>query len=50
MDLESFLRHYDISAPRHEHPAVMTCDEADRLVPPLPGTTVVAAVAERTGA
>ena len=37
MDLESFLRHHDISAPRHEHPAVMTCEEADRLVPRLPG-------------
>lgn len=37
MDLDSFLRKHDIRAPRHEHPAVMTCEEADRLVPPLPG-------------
>ena len=37
MDLESFLRQHGISAPRHEHPAVMTCEEADRLVPRLPG-------------
>jgi Ala-tRNA(Pro) deacylase len=37
MDLETFLRAQGIAAPRHEHPAVMTCEEADRLVPPLPG-------------
>jgi len=37
MDLESFLRHHGIGAPRHEHPAVMTCEESDRLVPTLPG-------------
>jgi len=37
MDLDAFLRNHGISAPRHEHPAVMTCEESDRLVPPLPG-------------
>jgi Ala-tRNA(Pro) deacylase len=37
MDPESFLRRHGISAPRHEHPAVMTCEEAERLVPRLPG-------------
>lgn len=37
MDLDTFLRHHGIAAPRHEHPAVMTCAEADRLVPQLPG-------------
>jgi Ala-tRNA(Pro) deacylase len=37
MDLESFLRLHGIGAPRHEHPAVMTCEESDRLVPALPG-------------
>jgi len=37
MDLDSFLRHHGIGAPRHEHPAVMTCEESDRLVPTLPG-------------
>jgi len=37
MDLDSFLLDHGISAPRHEHPAVMTCEEADRLVPRLPG-------------
>jgi len=37
MDLESFLRLHGIDAPRHEHPAVMTCEESDRLVPALPG-------------
>ena len=37
MDLDLFLRTHGITAPRHEHPAVMTCEEADRLVPALPG-------------
>jgi Ala-tRNA(Pro) deacylase len=37
MDLESFLRTHGVAAPRVDHPAVMTCEEADRLVPPLPG-------------
>ena len=38
MNLDKFLRDLAIDAPRHEHAAVMTCEEADRLVPPLPGT------------
>jgi Ala-tRNA(Pro) deacylase len=37
MDLDSFLRRHGIDPPRHEHPAVMTCEESDRLVPRLPG-------------
>jgi Ala-tRNA(Pro) deacylase len=37
MSLETFLREHGIAAPRHEHPAVMTCEESDRLVPPQPG-------------
>jgi Ala-tRNA(Pro) deacylase len=37
MDLDSFLRRHGIDPPRHEHPAVMTCEEAERLVPRLPG-------------
>ena len=37
MDLESFLRDQGIVAIRHEHPAVMTVEESERLVPPLPG-------------
>ncbi|MEP7181431.1 MAG: prolyl-tRNA synthetase associated domain-containing protein [Betaproteobacteria bacterium] len=36
-DLDRFLREHGIDAPRHEHPAVMTCEESERLVPTLPG-------------
>jgi Ala-tRNA(Pro) deacylase len=36
-DLDRFLSTHGIAAPRCEHPAVMTCEEADRLVPRLPG-------------
>jgi Ala-tRNA(Pro) deacylase len=35
--LEEFLRTHGIDAPRFEHPAVMTVEESNRLVPPLPG-------------
>jgi Ala-tRNA(Pro) deacylase len=37
MDLDQFLTERRISLPRHEHQAVMTVEESDRLVPPLPG-------------
>src|SRR6187401_108884 len=37
MDLPRFLREHGISAARHEHPPVMTVEESERLVPPLPG-------------
>ncbi len=37
MDLDQFLTERRISLPRHEHPAVMTVEESDRLVPALPG-------------
>ena len=37
MDIDQFLREHGINAARHEHVAVMTCEEADRLVPRLPG-------------
>ena len=37
MDLDHFLREHAIAAARHEHPAVMTVEESDRLVPKLPG-------------
>jgi len=37
MDLEAFLREHGIDAVRHEHPAVMTVEESERLVPKLPG-------------
>jgi len=37
MDLDAFLQAHGIAAPRHEHAAVMTVAESERLVPPLPG-------------
>ena len=37
MDLDAFLRHHGVTATRHEHPAVMTVEESQRLVPKLPG-------------
>ena len=37
MDLDDFLRTHGIAAARHEHPAVMTVEESERLVPKLPG-------------
>jgi Ala-tRNA(Pro) deacylase len=37
MELDAFLTQYGIAAPRHEHPAVMTVEESERLVPKLPG-------------
>jgi len=37
MDLDAFLRQHGINAPRYEHPAVMTVEESNRLVPKLPG-------------
>lgn len=37
LNLDHFLRQHGIAAARHEHPAVMTVAESERLVPPLPG-------------
>ena len=37
MELEVFLALHGIRADRIEHPAVMTVEESERLVPPLPG-------------
>lgn len=37
MDLQRFLHDCGIAAPRHEHAAVMTVAESERLVPRLPG-------------
>ena len=37
MNLDAFLREHGIAAARHEHPAVMTVEESERLVPKLPG-------------
>ena len=35
-DFFSYLKAHDITYERHDHPAVYTIEEADRLVPPLP--------------
>jgi len=37
MELDTFLRDHGIVAARHEHAAVMTVAESERLVPKLPG-------------
>jgi Ala-tRNA(Pro) deacylase len=37
MNIDDFLRQHGITAARHEHAAVMTVEESDHLVPPLPG-------------
>jgi len=36
-ELDVFLRAHAIDAQRVEHPPVMTVEESERLVPPLPG-------------
>lgn len=38
IDIYRFLKDHDIKYERHNHPAVFTCEEAERLVPPLPAT------------
>src|SRR5581483_8101138 len=35
--LAAFLERRGIAVERHEHPAGMTVEESERLVPPLPG-------------
>jgi len=37
MNIDDFLRGHGITAARHEHAAVMTVEESEQLVPPLPG-------------
>ncbi|MBW2059422.1 MAG: prolyl-tRNA synthetase associated domain-containing protein [Deltaproteobacteria bacterium] len=37
MDIYRFLSEHGIEYERQDHPPVFTCEEADRLVPPLPG-------------
>jgi len=34
-DIYQFLDQHDIAYERHDHPPVFTCEEAERLVPPL---------------
>lgn len=36
MDIYQFLAAHGIEYERHDHPPVFTCEEANRLVPPLP--------------
>ena len=36
INIYQFLAEHDIEYDRHDHPPVFTCEEADRLVPPLP--------------
>ena len=38
MTIETFLKEHGIDPPRHEHAPVMTVEESERLVPPLPGS------------
>jgi len=38
MDIYRFLTEHNIHYERHDHPAVFTCEEAERLVPPLAAT------------
>ena len=38
MDIYQFFADHAIEYERHDHPPVYTCEEALRLVPPLPGT------------
>lgn len=37
MDIYAFLTTNDIPYERADHPAVYTCEQAERLVPPMPG-------------
>jgi len=36
MDIYQFLADHDIEYERHDHPAVFTCEQAERLVPDMP--------------
>jgi Ala-tRNA(Pro) deacylase len=40
MEIFDFLAEHGIRYQRCDHPAVFTCEEAERLVPPLPGAKV----------
>lgn len=37
MDIESFLADHNITFQRFDHPAVFTCEESERLCPPMSG-------------
>lgn len=36
MDIYQFFTEHDIEYERHDHPPVFTCEDVNRLVPPLP--------------
>ena len=38
MDIYNFLDSHSIPYERVDHPAVFTCEQAEQLVPPMPGT------------
>lgn len=38
VDIEEFLVQHDIPFERIDHAAVFTCEESERLLPPMPGT------------
>ena len=40
MNIYQFLKEHDISYERYDHPPVFTCEEADRLCPPMPENAV----------
>src|SRR3989339_66163 len=37
-DIEAFLTDHGIPFQRFDHPAVFTCEQAERIAPPMPGT------------
>lgn len=39
-NIYQFLAKHNIEYERHDHPPVFTCEEADRLVPPLPAAKI----------
>lgn len=40
MDIYQFLKENDIEYQRFDHPAVFTCEEAERLCPTMPGESI----------
>jgi Ala-tRNA(Pro) deacylase len=40
MNIYQFLKEQDISYERYDHPPVFTCEEADRLCPPMPENAI----------
>lgn len=40
MSIDQFLKENSIKYQRFEHPAVFTCEEGERLCPPMPGASI----------